>query len=151
MSIPLLTTKLFIPPPRPGLVVRPRLLDRLNASVRAAQRLIVIAAPAGFGKTTLLSAWIAQLKQPRVAWLQLDLADNNRLRFVSYLIAALQTIDPEWGQTAQTMPRTPLSADGDQIMQRSVEPSDQSAAQLPITPTAGMSALIRYQGNHVTQ
>jgi LuxR family maltose regulon positive regulatory protein len=116
MSILLLNTKLFIPPPRPGLVVRPRLLDRLNATLHAGQRLIVIAAPAGFGKTTLLSAWIAQLAPLRAAWLQLDHADNDRLRFMSYLIAALQTIEPAWGQTAQTMLRTPLGADGDQTL-----------------------------------
>lgn len=120
MPIPLLSTKLFIPPPRPGLVVRPRLLDKLNAGLRAGQRLILIAAPAGFGKTTLIGAWIDQLiacaSAPRVAWLQLDQGDNDRVRFMGYLIAALQTIDPQWGQTAQARLHAPLSADGDQTL-----------------------------------
>ncbi len=120
MSIPLLTTKLFIPPLRPGLVARPRLLDKLSTTLRAGQRLILIAAPAGFGKTTLISAWLDQLTScaspPRMAWLQLDRGDNDRVRFVSYLIAALQTIEAQWGQTAQAMLHTPLSADGDQTL-----------------------------------
>ncbi|CAG0935245.1 HTH-type transcriptional regulator MalT [Thermoflexales bacterium] len=120
MSIPLLSTKLFIPPPRPGLVARLRLLDKLNAGLRAGQRLILIAAPAGFGKTTLLSAWIDQItacaSPPRAAWLQLDPGDDDRVRFMRYLIAALQTIDARWGQTAQAMLQAPLSADGDQAL-----------------------------------
>jgi LuxR family transcriptional regulator, maltose regulon positive regulatory protein len=120
MSMPLLTTKLFIPPPRPGLVARPRLLDRLNSGLRPGQRLILIAAPAGFGKTTLVSNWIDRLTRraapPRVAWVRLDHGDNDGVRFLSYLIAALQSIDPAWGQTAQTMLRAPLSADVDQAL-----------------------------------
>jgi LuxR family transcriptional regulator, maltose regulon positive regulatory protein len=120
MPIPLLTTKLFIPPPRSGLVARPRLLDKLHASLHSNQRLIVIAAPAGFGKTTLISAWFDHLMKqdapPRRAWLQLDQSDNDRVRFMSYLVAAMQTIDPQWGQTAQAMLHTPLSADGDQTL-----------------------------------
>ena len=57
MSIPLLTTKLFIPPVRRELVPRPRLVERLNAGLQ--RKLILISAPAGFGKTTLLSEWVS--------------------------------------------------------------------------------------------
>ena len=58
MAAPILTTKLYIPAVRPELVPRPRLIERLNAGLRAACKLILISAPPGFGKTTLLSAWI---------------------------------------------------------------------------------------------
>jgi LuxR family maltose regulon positive regulatory protein len=64
MTVPLLATKLFIPPPRSGLVPRPRLLQRLNDGLRWGHRLTLISAPAGFGKTTLLSAWVQSLQQP---------------------------------------------------------------------------------------
>jgi len=56
MTTPLLTTKLYIPPPRPNLVSRPRLIERLNAGLH--RKLTLVSAPAGFGKTTLLSEWI---------------------------------------------------------------------------------------------
>jgi LuxR family maltose regulon positive regulatory protein len=56
MPAPLLTTKLYIPPPRPALVPRPRLVERLNAGLLG--KLILVSAPAGFGKTTLLSEWV---------------------------------------------------------------------------------------------
>ncbi|HEY4722657.1 MAG TPA: hypothetical protein VII92_12465 [Anaerolineae bacterium] len=58
MAMPLFTTKLYIPPPRPQRVQRPRLIECLNAGLRGACKLILISAPAGFGKTTLLSDWL---------------------------------------------------------------------------------------------
>jgi LuxR family maltose regulon positive regulatory protein len=69
---PLLTTKLYIPPADTGLVPRPHLLERLSAGLRSGHRLTVVAAPAGFGKTTLVSAWVrvAELLE-RVAWVSL--------------------------------------------------------------------------------
>ena len=87
MSIPLLQTKLYIPPPRPGLVSRPRLLERLDAGLHS--KLTLISAPAGFGKTTLLSEWIANSERP-VAWVSLDEGDNDPARFLAYFVAALQ-------------------------------------------------------------
>jgi LuxR family maltose regulon positive regulatory protein len=94
MAAPILTTKLYIPPARPELVPRPRLIERLNAGLRAACKLILISAPPGFGKTTLLSAWIKdRAPHLRAAWLSLDESDNDPARFLSYLIAALQTVD----------------------------------------------------------
>jgi LuxR family maltose regulon positive regulatory protein len=102
MSTPILATKLFIPPPRPKAVSRPRLIERLNEALH--RKLTLISAPAGFGKTTLVSEWLAasagreRPEGPRqVAWLSLDEADSNPTRFLSYLVAALQTIAPSLG------------------------------------------------------
>ncbi len=89
-TTPLLTTKLYVPPTRPRLVSRPRLIKRLNAGLH--RKLTLISAPAGFGKTTLLSEWVTQCDRP-VAWLSLDEGDNDLARFLAYLIAALRTIE----------------------------------------------------------
>ena len=98
--MPILATKLFIPPPRPDVVPRPRLIERLSESLQPNQgsgrKLILISAPAGFGKTTLVSEWVAGCKQP-VAWLSLDEGDNDPARFLAYFVAALQTIEPNIG------------------------------------------------------
>jgi LuxR family maltose regulon positive regulatory protein len=94
MSTPLLATKLYIPPPRPNLVLRPRLNERLNQGLH--RKLSLISAPAGFGKTTLLSEWLALCGRP-VAWLSLDEGDRDPTRFLTYLVAALQTIAPTIG------------------------------------------------------
>ena len=91
---PLLATKLFVPRPRRTLIPRARLNERLTATLAAPVTLV--AAPAGFGKTTAVSAWAAMLDRP-VAWLALDEADNDPARFLHYLFAALQRIDPAVG------------------------------------------------------
>ncbi len=96
MSEPLLLTKLYIPPPRPKVVLRPRLIERLNEGLLASRKLTLISASAGFGKTTLVSEWVAGCGQP-VAWLSLDEGDNDPTRFLTYLVAALQTIAPKIG------------------------------------------------------
>jgi LuxR family maltose regulon positive regulatory protein len=100
----LLRTKLFIPPPHPDLVERQRLLDRLDRCARA--RLVLVTAPAGFGKTTLLSTWLA-FSNFEAAWVALDSRDNDPIRFWSYLLAALQTLQPELGLSAQAMLQSP--------------------------------------------
>jgi LuxR family maltose regulon positive regulatory protein len=104
MAIPLLKTKLYIPPVQPGLVSRPRLVEQLDEGLRAGHKLTLLSAPAGFGKTTLLSEWIAGCgriePKVRVAWVSLDEGDNDVARFWSYAIAALQTLEPAIGQTA---------------------------------------------------
>jgi LuxR family maltose regulon positive regulatory protein len=94
MTTPILTTKLYIPPPRPNIVVRPRLIERLQEGLH--RKLTLIAGPAGFGKTTLVSTWIAGCGR-RAAWLALDEADNDPTRFLTYLVAALQTIAADIG------------------------------------------------------
>lgn len=95
MATPVLITKLFIPPPRPKAIARPRLSERLNEGLH--RKLTIISAPAGFGKTTAISAWIAGCERP-VAWLSLDEADSDPTRFLYYLVAALQTIAANVGQ-----------------------------------------------------
>ena len=98
MSTPILATKLYIPPPRPQVVRRPRLIERLDEGLH--RKLTLISAPAGFGKTMLVSEWLAAPKgrQERpVAWLSLDERDNDPTRFLAYLVAALQTIAPTMG------------------------------------------------------
>jgi len=83
---PLLTTKLYIPI-RPNLVSRPRLIEQLNAGLH--HKLTLISAPAGFGKTTLLSEWA---RRRPVAWVSLDKGDDDPARFLAYFVAALRTI-----------------------------------------------------------
>ena len=94
MAAAILVTKLYIPPPPPKVVLRPRLIERLNESLH--RKLILISAPAGFGKTTLISEWLAGCEKP-VAWLSLDEGDGDPVRFLTYLVAALQTISKDIG------------------------------------------------------
>jgi LuxR family maltose regulon positive regulatory protein len=93
----LLTTKLYIPRPRPGLVPRPRLTQRLNQGVD--RKLTLISAPAGFGKTTLLSEWIPTSERC-VCWVSLDENDNDPIRFWTYFISSLQMLRAGLGQGA---------------------------------------------------
>jgi len=89
MSTPILATKLYIPPSRPKVVLRSRLIERLNEGLSAGRKLTLISAPAGFGKTTLVSEWVASCERlepkVRVAWLSLDEGDNDPVRFLTYL------------------------------------------------------------------
>ncbi len=101
---PLLATKLHVPRPRTQLVPRAHLTERLQQGAERA--LTLVSAPAGFGKTTLLSQWLAESGTP-VAWLSLEPEDNDPTRFLSYLIAALQTLDAQLGTTLLALLRTP--------------------------------------------
>jgi LuxR family transcriptional regulator, maltose regulon positive regulatory protein len=119
----LLATKLYVPPVRPNLVPRPRLTERLNAGLTG--KLTLITAPVGFGKTTLLAAWLAEGQKAKgkrqnseandsddllpftfsllpfnVAWVSLDAGDNDPTRFWIYFIAALHTLVPGAGAAA---------------------------------------------------
>jgi LuxR family maltose regulon positive regulatory protein len=112
MTAPLLTTKLHIPPIRPESVSRPRLTERLNEGVT--RKLTLVSAPAGFGKTTLVTEWLSGLDRPHT-WLSLDENDNDPARFFTYLLAALQKlalspvegIGPNIGHAAQAMLQAP--------------------------------------------
>ncbi|MBI5304210.1 MAG: AAA family ATPase [Chloroflexi bacterium] len=97
MPSPLLTTKLHIPPVRPNLVARPRLIEKLNEGLT--RPLTLISAPPGFGKTTLVTTWLEQQSQT-AAWLSLDERDNDLARFLAYLIAALETVQADVGRRA---------------------------------------------------
>ncbi|MCB8947870.1 MAG: LuxR family transcriptional regulator [Ardenticatenaceae bacterium] len=105
MSTAVLTTKLHLPPPPPNAVVRQRLLAQLNSGL-AARKLTLVSAPAGFGKSTLLSSWLHQAPFA-IAWLSLDEDDNDPARFLLYLIAALQTAVPHFGQHLMPILQTP--------------------------------------------
>ncbi len=94
MAAPVLATKLFAPPLRSALVLRQRLIDQLNAGSQ--RKLILVAAPAGYGKTTLISSWLHETNIPS-AWLSLDEDDNDPIRFFQYFITALQRIIPTIG------------------------------------------------------
>jgi LuxR family maltose regulon positive regulatory protein len=95
MSAPILATKLYMPPLRSKIVLRPHLIERLNEGLE--RKLTLISAPAGFGKTTLVSQWVAGCERP-VAWLSLDEGDNDPARFISYLVKALQMIQTGIGE-----------------------------------------------------
>ena len=112
MNEPLLTTKLYMPSGRPQLLARPSLIDKLNASLRQGRgagqtpgfgrKLTLVSAPAGFGKTTLVSTWL-EASQHRYTWLSVDEGDNDPTRFLIYFVAALQKTAPGLGQDIQAM------------------------------------------------
>src|SRR5262245_7382553 len=113
MAIELLKSKLLLPPLLPGLVARPHLLRLLDQGL--VTKLTLVSAPAGYGKTTLLSAWAHQRNLP-VAWVALDESDNDLARFRSYLQAALQQISASFGMEDLTpmepsAPANPLGAE----------------------------------------
>ena len=102
--IELLNTKLFIPRPRSNLVSRPRLTERLNAGLD--KKITLIAAPAGYGKTTLLSEWIPQ--SPRcVTWLSLDEGENDPTLFWAYFISSLRQLRPGLAHGALALLQSP--------------------------------------------
>lgn len=90
MSSPLLSTKLYVPTPRKGIISRTKLIEQLNSG--SERKLTLVSAPAGYGKTTLLADWIEQHSTP-VCWISLDAQDNNLKRFFSYLIASFRSIN----------------------------------------------------------
>ena len=103
----LLRTKLQAPPPRPDLVLREGLQDRLVAGLRG--KLTLVAAPAGFGKTTLLGAWRATPAGRAVplAWVSLDAGDNDLARFWRYVVAALGEQHPDFGVPVLSLLQSP--------------------------------------------
>jgi len=106
VATPLLTTKLNIPLARPQLVNRPRLIERLQEGLN--YNFVLISAPAGFGKTTLLSEWARQ-NQPQISttWLSLDAGDNDPVRFWDYFIAAMKTLQPDIGESTLSLLHSP--------------------------------------------
>ena len=117
MTSTILVTKLFIPPTRPDLVHRPDLIEQLNEGLH--RKLTLISAPAGFGKTTLVTEWLDNMRgdakkenqiENRTAWISLDGGDNDRVRFLTYFIAALnqiEGIEATFGKVALSMLQSP--------------------------------------------
>jgi ATP/maltotriose-dependent transcriptional regulator MalT len=106
VPIALLETKLYVPRSRRGLVLRPRLSERLDRGT--ASKLVLVSAPAGFGKTTLLTEWLAArpaalADEPWAAWLSLDRGDNDPASFWAYVIAALRTVASGVGESALSL------------------------------------------------
>ena len=115
MASSLLATKLYIPQPRPKIVPRPHLIERLNECLSLGCKLTLISAPAGFGKTTLISEWLAGSKRP-VAWLSLDEGDSDPTRFLTYLVAALQTIATNIGEGVLAVLHSPQPPSTESIL-----------------------------------
>jgi LuxR family maltose regulon positive regulatory protein len=109
MSTPILDTKLFAPPLRPNAVARPTLIGRLDEGLKS--RLILVSAPAGFGKTTLVGEWVAgctrRSPEVPVAWISLDERDSDPARFLAYLVAAVRRVVAGAGQAMLAMLQSP--------------------------------------------
>jgi LuxR family maltose regulon positive regulatory protein len=148
MSTPLLSTKLYIPTPRPNLVPRPRLIGQIDAGLSQGRKLTLIAAPAGFGKTTLTTEWLYSkdraISSRSVAWLSLDEGDNDPARFFTYLIAALRQVDEGMGQATESLLGSPQ-----------MPPSESLATSLvndiAVIPTPFVLVLDDYQLIHSSQ
>jgi LuxR family maltose regulon positive regulatory protein len=120
LPAPIIAAKLFVPPARPKFIRRVRLLERLDEGLDLHRKVTLVSAPAGYGKTTLISEWANYRRgdsamidtaghsfQPsQIAWLSLDEGDNDPGRFLNYLIAALQTIAPAIGVAASQLLRS---------------------------------------------
>lgn len=105
MNSRFLVTKLLVPSSRERLVMRERLIEQINDGLNRGHRLTLIAAPAGFGKTTLVTQWLGYL--PGVAWISLDEADNDPVYFFSLLIASLRQLHPSIGENAEQLLHLP--------------------------------------------
>ncbi len=122
MSAPLLATKLFIPPPGKNLVERPRLVNKLNECLQPGCRLILLSAPAGFGKSTLVNTWIHNLQRTETepstqfAWLTVDEGDNDLGSFWLYVISSLQLLYDKIGQQTKSMLQVPKLPDMEQAL-----------------------------------
>jgi LuxR family maltose regulon positive regulatory protein len=103
---PLIATKLYLPQPRGDIVPRPRLVEKLDSGLQG--KVTVVSAPAGYGKTTLLSDWAQRIDQS-VIWLSLDEKDNDLPRFLRYLLKAIQQIDRRIGKDVLDVLASPQS------------------------------------------
>ena len=106
MPLNLLATKLYIPPGRKNHVPRPRLTQILDRTWQPDKKLTLVSAPAGYGKTTLVTEWLSG-SPAKTAWLSLDEGDNDPARFLAYLIAALMQIDERIGMETLPMLQSP--------------------------------------------
>jgi LuxR family maltose regulon positive regulatory protein len=106
MDSRLLVTKFHVPLSPLDLVARARLFDQLDNGLSQGHRLTLVSAPAGFGKTTLITGWLSN-RNRSCAWLSLDEADNDPVHFLDLLITAIQQVNASFGQTAQQFLQLP--------------------------------------------
>ncbi|ABW31017.1 LuxR C-terminal-related transcriptional regulator [Acaryochloris marina] len=121
MPTPILATKLYIPLPRPEVVSRARLIDYLQGGLN--RKFILVSAPAGFGKSTLVSDWVSNYADEpsssdncTVTWLSLDEEDNDLQRFLSYVIAALRKISSNFGESVLAALQSPQPLSTENIL-----------------------------------
>jgi LuxR family maltose regulon positive regulatory protein len=115
VSIPLLATKFYFPPGRQNLVSRSRLIERLQQGLQCP--LTLVSAPAGYGKTTLMSEWHARVgRSIPAAWLSLDTDDDDPARFLPCLIGALETIKPGQCEAARALLQSPQPPSGQSVL-----------------------------------
>ena len=158
MPEPIIATKISVPPLRAGLVARPRLLSLLDEA--AAHSLALVAAPAGFGKSTLVAAWLRARNQP-AAWLSIDQNDNDPARFLIYLLRALQPQVPRIGPSVLASLGPPQPAELRTLVGQLI--NDLAAAPRPVTlvlddwhvidndqVTLALQTLVEYQPPQLT-
>jgi LuxR family transcriptional regulator, maltose regulon positive regulatory protein len=136
--MPVLGTKLHVPAMRRRLVSRSRLTDRLRVEPSSMPRLVLVSAPAGFGKTTLITQWLASGERgdgenepagpsPRVAWLSLDAGDSELRRFVTHLVAAIQVSSPQVGAEALALAESDRTVPAEAVLVSLVNDLDELA------------------------
>ncbi len=127
----MLQTKLYIPPLRPDLVPRSGLIARLNQGLEPGCKLILVSAPAGFGKTTLVIEWLAQLAGQDFipAWLSLDERDNDLNLFLTYLLTTLETALPEVDGLAESL-NAPQAPETTALLTTMLNEIDRSPGQI---------------------
>jgi ATP/maltotriose-dependent transcriptional regulator MalT len=136
---PLLETKLYIPRWRSGLVPRARLIERLDSGFE--RKLTIVSAPAGSGKTTVLSEWLAAdpVGERQAAWVSLDQSDNDPSLFWGYFIAALQKVRSGVGENALSLLHAPQSAPIEVLIASSYTQRLLSAFDKPTQPVYAAS------------
>src|SRR2546423_5185687 len=147
--MPVLGTKLHVPAMRRRLVSRSRLTDRLRVGPSSMPRLVLVSAPAGFGKTTLITQWLASGEhgkskpaEPslRVAWLSLDAGDSELRQFVTHLVAAIQVSSPKVGAEALALVESDRTLPAEAVLVSLVNDLDELAG-----PTAASRRLPRHR------
>ena len=126
-----LSTKLNIPLVRPNIVQRTRLVQQIETGITSNHKLTLISAPAGFGKTTLLSHWGDETRIP-IAWVSLDEGDNDLTRFLGYCIAALQNIKPNVGEAALELQQSPHPAPVETVLTTLINELDEILEQFTL-------------------
>ena len=127
MPVSILATKIYVPLPRPKAILRSRLTDRLDDVLH--RKLTLVSAPAGFGKSTLVSEWLASRKQP-AAWLSLDKEDGDRIRFLTYFASAIQAVAAAIGSDVVRVLQSPQPPSTESVLAHLL--NDIAAAAQPL-------------------